>query len=86
MMGEPSLFDFFEAPKASSAAAFSPSSIGTVHWVVVTTKRARTGCGIICSSYDLKTRIATTEAGEQIHGSLNRWSDRVTCQACKEAL
>jgi hypothetical protein len=57
-----------------------------VHWIVVTTHRARTGCGIIASSYDLSSRMATTEAGQSVCASLDVYSDRVTCRACKEAI
>jgi len=81
------LFDF----AASGGPSPVPIVIGdvapsTLHWLVVTTKRARTGCGIIASSYQMSTRIAICEDGAEICCTLDAYSDKVTCQACKEAI
>lgn len=80
------LFDFADAVKPPAPVAAPDSGEAVIHWIVVTTTRARTGCGIICSSYDLKTKLATTDAGETISCSLDVYSERVTCEACRSAL
>lgn len=81
------LFDFAASGGPSPApivgADIAPS---TVHWLVVTTKRARTGCGIIASSYQMSTHFAVCEDGAEIFCSLDVYSDKVTCNACKEAI
>ncbi|WP_158669955.1 hypothetical protein [Bradyrhizobium guangdongense] len=82
MINQPDLFDF----PASPAAAAAVEQGDLVHWIVVTTKRARTGCGIIAVSYDLSTRLAMTDAGEALSCSLDIYSERVTCKACREAI
>ncbi len=85
MKREPDLFDLFSAPPAPVVLPAS-DDLPLVHWMHVTPLRARTGCGIYASSYDLAARLATTEAGETLSCSLDVYSDRVTCQACKDAI
>jgi hypothetical protein len=83
----PDLFDLFSAPPAIPTPA-PPIEADTplVHWIFVTTTRARTGCGIYASSYDRSTRLARTETGDTFQCSLDAYSDTVTCRACKEAI
>lgn len=79
------MFDLFSAPPAPVIAQPSGDA-SIVHWIHVTPTRARTGCGIYASSYEMSTRLATSEAGGQLSCSLDAFSDRVTCQACREAI
>lgn len=82
---QPDLFDVAPAP-VLPAPTVAVDVASTVHWLVVTTKRARTGCGIIVTDYDLADRIGAGPEGERIHCSLDGFSDRVTCRGCKEAI
>lgn len=82
----PDLFDLFSAPPAPAPSPAINAAAALVHWIFVTTTRARTGCGIYALSYERSTRLATTEAGDQLCCSLDIYCESVTCKACKEAI
>lgn len=85
MTGRPDLFGLFTSTApAPVVAPIDQTQI--VHWIHITPSRARTGCGIYISSYERSTRLAATDAGEQLSCSIDVYSDSVTCQACKDAI
>lgn len=79
--------DLFDLPSARPAPApVVDRPVEVVHWLVVTTKRARTGCGTIVGGYRRETRRALSEDGASIVCTLDFYDGTVTCQACREAI
>jgi hypothetical protein len=70
------------APPAKAPIALTDD----VHWVVVTTRRAMTACGIVVTVLDWKEREWVSEEGLLTICTVDRYSGRVTCERCKEAL
>ena len=73
------LFDLLP-PTIQPAPAAEP-----VHWLVVTTRRARTACGIVTFGTSNDSAIAA-ETGDKFLCNIDRYSGKVTCPRCKEAM
>ena len=82
MTEQTNLFHLFASPPP---APVLPAGV-IVHWVVVTTRRASTGCGTIVEAVDWKNRQWATQDGAALECSLDGFSAKVTCARCKDAL
>jgi hypothetical protein len=57
-----------------------------VHWVHVTTKAAKTACGIAMPAVYLKLGCGYSDTGAKLSCTHNRDDGTVTCQGCLEAM
>lgn len=78
-----SLFDLLAEPAPAPATAPPAES---VHWVVVTTRRAMTACGTVVTALDWKQGQWFSDAGAPLVCSVDRYSGKVTCPRCKEMM
>ena len=79
-------FDLFGAPTPSRPIAAAPDAAGLVHWLVVSTRRASTACGIVVTDFDYRERTAVASDGEKVRVSLDGFSVSINCKACGEML
>lgn len=82
--------DMFSAPLApapapSPAPVASPAPAG-VHWIHITTKAARTACGIAMPAYYKQLGCGYSAAGAKLACTHNRDDGTVTCQGCLEEM
>lgn len=80
--------DMFAAPPAptpSPAPAPQPAAPG-VHWILITTKAARTACGISMPAYYKQLGCGYSAAGDKLPCTHNRDDGTVTCTACLEEM
>ncbi len=85
MTAQPVQIDLFDTPPAAPAPTAASRADG-IHWLVVTTRRAGTACGIVVSDYYLKDRSAMPDEGDLIRCTHDRFDGTVTCARCKEAM
>lgn len=78
--------DMFNMPLAAPALPPAPAMIGNVHWLVVTTTRARTACGVLVEAYHTKERAADATEGGRIQCTHDFYDGTVTCQRCREVI
>jgi hypothetical protein len=89
MSHQVSLFDLLDATPAPAAPApvppAEPALVG-VHWIWITTRAARTACGISMPAYYHKLGCGYSAAGEKLPCTHNRDDGTVTCPQCLEAM
>lgn len=78
-----SLFDLLGAAPPIDAAAPVPAE--AVHYLIVTTRRAGTPCGIVTWGISNDSAI-NAETGDRFLCTNDRYSGKVTCPRCKEAM
>ncbi|MGY3393407.1 hypothetical protein ACVWW6_005998 [Bradyrhizobium sp. USDA 3311] len=77
--------DWMPAPPAPTPAPVPPPATG-VHWLFVTTKRAKTVCGIDVPAFYKQLGCGYSAAGEKIWCTANRDDGTVTCPRCLEEM
>jgi len=87
MSAQISLFDLLvETPAPAPLAPPAAPATAGVHYIHVTTKAARTACGIPMPAYYHKLRCGYSAAGEKLSCTHNRDDGTVTCPQCLEAM
>jgi hypothetical protein len=75
--------DLFELAMTEALAAARPAD--AVHWLVVTTTLARTGCGIL--TYGIGPGCAINhETGDSFRYTMDFYDGTVSCPRCLEAM
>lgn len=58
----------------------------SIHWVLITTTKARTACGIAMPAYYDKLGCGYSDKGKRFSATHNRDDGTVTCERCLEEM
>jgi hypothetical protein len=58
----------------------------SVHWILITTTKARTACGIPMPAYYDKLKCGYSDKGQRLSCTHNRDDGTVTCEGCLEEM
>jgi hypothetical protein len=75
-----------ETGRGSGVGVETHPSETSIHWILITTTKARTACGIAMPAYYDKLGCGYSDKGQRLSGTHNRDDGSVTCERCLEEM